>query len=469
MRPTLVRYEVLFLVCMLSMITYLDRAAFPNAEKQIQLAMGGNISQWAWTLAAFNLAYALFEIPTGYLGDVFGPRVTLIRIVLWWSFFTAITALAGIAVGGITLIGFWGLVTVRFLFGIGEAGAYPNITRALHNWLPVTERGSAQGLLWTTARLMGGITPLIWLICVDGLGIPWRYVFVGFGLLGVFWCLIFALRFRNRPEDHPDVNSAELDLIQKGAIGTEAAHANVPWGLIFSNRAVWLLCISYAAISFSWYFNLNYLPTVMRVVFDVKGGDVLGSLYKGGPLLLGAVGCLLGGLITDALVRRGNGPRWSRSIPGIVGTTLAAICCLVAVLPLQASTPLAFALAVACSGFCNDITLAPAWAACQDIGRKHAAIVAGTMNMIGNLGGFLGTIFTGWLISSYQTDFAATAAIQVNENGSYLWGPGQERDASMMGFQLNLVVNCIVYLIAAACWIGIDATKPIESELEQGH
>ncbi|MFZ4647076.1 MAG: MFS transporter, partial [Gemmataceae bacterium] len=194
MRPTLVRYEVLFLVCMLSMITYLDRAAFPNAEKQIQLAMGGNISQWAWTLAAFNLAYALFEIPTGYLGDVFGPRVTLIRIVLWWSFFTAITALAGIAVGGITLIGFWGLVTVRFLFGIGEAGAYPNITRALHNWLPVTERGSAQGLLWTTARLMGGITPLIWLICVDGLGIPWRYVFVGFGLLGVFWCLIFAWR-----------------------------------------------------------------------------------------------------------------------------------------------------------------------------------------------------------------------------------------------------------------------------------
>jgi hypothetical protein len=126
-------------------------------------------------------------------------------------------------------------------------------------------------------------------------------------------------------------------------------------------------------------------------------------------------------------------------------------------------------LAVACSGFCNDITLAPAWAACQDIGRKHAAIVAGTMNMIGNLGGFLGTIFTGWLISSYQTDFAATAAIQVNENGSYLWGPGQERDASMMGFQWNLVVNCIVYLIAAACWIGIDATKPIESELEQGH
>lgn len=470
MPATRVRYEVLILVCILSMITYLDRAAFPNAEKQIQQAMGGNLSQWAWTLAAFNLAYALFEVPTGYLGDVFGPRLTLIRIVLWWSFFTGLTACAGLEVGGITLLGFWGLVLVRFLFGIGEAGAYPNITRALHNWLPLSERGWAQGLLWTTARFMGGITPLIWLICVDRAGIPWRLVFVGFGLLGVVWCLAFAMRFRNRPEENPAVNAAELELIRKDSAGTEAAHHDVPWGKIFTNRAVWLLCISYAAISFSWYFNLNYLPTVMRVVFDVKGGDVLGSVFKGGPLLLGAVGCLVGGMATDFLMRKGFGGRWGRSIPGIIGTTLAALACLLAVLPLQWDSALIFALAVAFSGFFNDITLAPSWAACQDIGRRHAAIVAGTMNMVGNLGGFLGTVFTGWLISGCQSNFARENDVMIGTNGSFSWLDGQERLASMGGYQVNLAVNCAVYLLAAACWWGIDARRPVLlEESDQGH
>ena len=464
MAATRVRYEVLGLVCILSMITYLDRAAFPNAEKQIQSAMGGNLSQWAWTLAAFNLAYALFEVPTGYLGDVFGPRSTLIRIVLWWSFFTGLTALAGLEVAGFTFLGFWGLVLVRFLFGMGEAGAYPNITRALHNWLPVTERGWAQGLLWTTARFMGGITPLIWLICVDRVGIPWRFVFVGFGLLGVVWCVAFSLRFRNRPEEHSGVNSGELEIIRRGAIGTEAAHHDVPWARIFSSKAVWLLCCSYAAISFSWYFNLNYLPTVMRVVFEIKGGDVLGSVYKGGPLLLGAVGCLFGGLLTDRLMRNRYGGRWGRSIPGLAGTILAGFACIVAVLPLQLNSAVLFALAVALSGFFNDLTLAASWAACQDIGRKHAAIVAGTMNMIGNLGGFLGTVFTGWLISGFQQQYAIDHGIMLNENGSFSWNAEQERLASMTGYQINLAVNCFVYLFAAACWWGIDARRPISAD-----
>lgn len=464
MPATRVRYEVVILVCILSMITYLDRAAFPNAEKQIQAAMGGNLSQWAWTLAAFNLAYALFEVPTGYLGDVFGPRGTLIRIVLWWSFFTGLTALAGLEVAGFTLLGFWGLVVVRFLFGVGEAGAYPNITRALHNWLPREERGWAQGLLWTTARFMGGITPLIWLVCVDQAGIPWRVVFVGFGVLGVLWCLAFAIRFRNRPEEHPGVNSEELAAINRGGGGTEAAHYNVPWARILSNRSVWLLCAAYAAISFAWYFNLNYLPKVMRVVFNFDGGDVVGAVCKGGPLLLGAVGCLAGGLLTDRLGRLGFGGRWSRSLPALVGTILAGLACLGAVLPLSADAAIFFALAVALSGFFNDITLAAYWVACQDIGRRHAAIVAGTMNMIGNLGGFLGTVFTGWLISSYQSQFAQENGVSLTAGGGFSWLPGQEKMASLPGCQFNLVVNCAVYFLAAACWLGIDARRPILEE-----
>ncbi|MFZ9791522.1 MAG: MFS transporter, partial [Gemmataceae bacterium] len=148
-----VRYSILGLLAFLAMISYLDRQAFPTAQKQIQESLGfTDVSQLALAIAAFNLAYALFEVPTGYLGDVFGPKKTLTRIVLWWSAFTAITGLAGLSFQGMTF-GFWMLVTIRFLFGIGEAGAYPNITRALHNWLPLSERGMAQGIIWTSARI----------------------------------------------------------------------------------------------------------------------------------------------------------------------------------------------------------------------------------------------------------------------------------------------------------------------------
>ncbi len=488
-RPTQVRYEVLGWVCVLAMITYLDRAAFPNAEKQIKDAMGGDVSQWAWTLAAFNLAYALFEIPTGYLGDVFGPRGTLIRIVLWWSCFTALTAFAGLQVGGVVLLGFWGLVVVRFLFGMGEAGAFPNITRALHNWLPYSERGWAQGLLWTTARLMGGLTPLVWLLLVDRFGLPWRAIFLVFGAVGIIWCIGFAIRFRNRPFDCPWANDAERKLINEGTTGaTEAAHSAVPWRKILLNPAVILLSIEYCAISFSWYFNLNYLPEIMRVQFGVPKGDVLGAIYKGGPLILGAVGCLMGGWLSDRLIRKGAGVRLGRSLPGMVGTGLAALCCLLATFPLMGNSAILFALAVGFSGFFNDLTLASSWSICQDIGRRQAAIVAGTMNMVGNLGGFLGTVFTGWLIGGYQADFAKQNQIAISETNAIQWvakakenlanegqpeatkevidqkALGLEREASQKGFQLNLMLNALVYVVAFLCWLGIDGSKPILEE-----
>src|SRR5207244_6456960 len=120
-------------------------------------------------LTAFTIAYAAFEIPSGWLGDVFGPRTTLIRIVLWWSVFTALTGLVGMEVGGVVLGGVTMLVIIRFLFGMGEAGAYPNITRALHNWFPLTERGMAQGAVWMSGRLMGGLTPLLLTVLIEGI------------------------------------------------------------------------------------------------------------------------------------------------------------------------------------------------------------------------------------------------------------------------------------------------------------
>ncbi len=135
---------------------------------------------------------------------MFGPRKTLIRIVLWWSLFTALTGLAGLKIGGVILVGFGALVVIRFLFGVGEAGAYPNITRALHNWFPATERGFTQGLVWMSGRLVGGLTPLIWTLLVVWGPLSWGGAFWTFGSLGLVWCVFFVWRFRNRPEEKPE-------------------------------------------------------------------------------------------------------------------------------------------------------------------------------------------------------------------------------------------------------------------------
>src|SRR6266545_202158 len=215
--PTRVRYGVLGFACSLSMITYLDRVCFMTVADSIKSEFHLSDTQKGMLFSAFALAYAIFEVPSGWLGDVFGPRRTLIRIVLWWSAFTALTGLIFPSERW-PWFAFTAMLLVRFLFGMGEAGAYPNIARAFHNWFPFTERGFAQGAVWMAGRFAGGVTPLI----VTALLIPtgegdqklWRHTFWIFGSLGVLWCIAFWWWFRDRPEQKAGVNRAEIALIQ---------------------------------------------------------------------------------------------------------------------------------------------------------------------------------------------------------------------------------------------------------------
>ena len=221
-RPTRVRYGVLGFVCALSMITNLDRVCFgtvaPTLADELSL---GSVADLKWAFTAFAIAYALFEIPTGWLGDVWGPRGTLLRIVIWWSMFDGADGCGGIE-GRLILIGGLGtLVVLRFLFGAGEAGTYPNITRAVHNWFPSEQAATAQGWIWMSGRLMGGFTPMIWTLLVAGTAwtlplVTWRGAFALFGFVGVVWCVAFAWFFRDHPREHPAVNADERIEIERG-------------------------------------------------------------------------------------------------------------------------------------------------------------------------------------------------------------------------------------------------------------
>jgi ACS family glucarate transporter-like MFS transporter len=197
-RPTRVRYQVLGMLCLLSFILYLDRICISQAAPAIEKDLG--ISHWAmgFVLGAFTLAYGLFEVPTGHWGDRYGSRGVLTRIVLWWSAFTMLTGAAH---------WFVMMLVVRFLFGAGEAGAFPNAARVVARWFPAGARGPAQGIVITSALVGGALSPVITEVLIQNLG--WRWSFAVLGVPGVLWAVVFYVWYRDDPAQHGGVNALE--------------------------------------------------------------------------------------------------------------------------------------------------------------------------------------------------------------------------------------------------------------------
>lgn len=496
--PTRVRYGVLGFACSLSMITYLDRVCFGTVAPDIQREFGLTDTQKGMLFSAFALAYAAFEVPSGWLGDVFGARKTLIRIVLWWSFFTALTGLI-FPVPSWPALAFWAMLTVRFLFGMGEAGAYPNIARAFHSWFPFKERGFAQGAVWMAGRFAGGVTPLIVLALVyqtttdSGLKTThWRHTFWIFGLLGVIWCVLFVWWFRDRPEEKASVNRAELDLIHEGESGhSEAAHTGVPWLRLLSNLNLWTLCLMYFCCAYGWYFNITWLPGYLQDHYGKTPGAKWTAQFweftfmAGAPLLVGSLACLAGGILTDAFIRKTGNRKWGRRLFGIIGHGICAACYF---LSIYASNAWWFVVAIALAAFWNDLTMGSSWAICLDIGKKYSGIVAGCMNTVGNLGGFAAGFITGRVLDMHAAGFrgevAAPASAVVGDTVSACWNGGiltalgpaaaeLERTtraaehlaaAIRQGWVVNFILFGAVYVLATFLWFGIDSTKAVTDD-----
>jgi MFS family permease len=457
------------------MITYLDRVCVASATNQIgaALELKDPAADLNWAFGAFAFAYAVFEIPSGWLGDVFGPRNVLIRIVLWWSVFTALTGRIGLPFGPIQL-GYWWAVTIRFLFGMGEAGAYPNITRALHNWFPFGERGSAQGAVWMSGRLMGGLTPLLWLFLVEGVSdtdgtsfginsrpvLDWRWTFAAFGVIGALWCIFFGWWFRNLPQQNPSVNEAELELIHKDKSHETGGHAGVPWLKLLSNSNLWCLCLMYSCASYGWYLNITYLPKFMEEQFSVPSQSLIGAIYKGGPLWMGAFACLAGGFLTDRFIRMTGNRKWGRRLFGVLGHALCSICYVACI---WAHSAFAFFFAISLAAFFNDLTMGAAWATCQDIGKRYAAIVAGCMNTIGNLGGFVAGVITGKILSLSLNRYVDVHGIQMD-----LLSKIEKEEVLRLGHQAgytwSFISFAVAYAVAVLLWLRVDATKPVAGE-----
>jgi sugar phosphate permease len=416
MKPSYTRYGVVAFAVSLAILSYIDRVAISRAAPEISRDLNLDKAQMGLILSAFGLGYALFEIPGGFLGDWLGPRKVIARIVLWWSAFTALT--------GMVSNPFW-LRIVRFLFGCGEAGAFPVITKSFTVWLKPDEKSRAQGVLWTAARLGGAITPFL----VDPLiqAFNWRNMFYIFGALGVLWAAVWWWWYRDKPEDHPQVNTAEAELLKVNAANAEG-HTDVPWGKLLRSRSVWLLWAQYFCLSYPWYFYITWLPTYLKEERLVAPDLARQLAFL--PLALGALGCFVCGFALKSVANRLGSVRAARRWMASIGFATAAMLLFTST---QTKEALPAMLLLGLSGFFNDLVMPPAWGTCMDIGGKYAGTVSGSMNMMGNLAGFAAPALGGYIVSQ--------------AGGSW---------------NLFLYTMVGMYVLGAICWPFLDPETPID-------
>ena len=414
-RPTRVRHLVLGLTVAAYFITYMDRVNISSAVPVIQKELGYSMVTVGWILSSFRWGYALFQIPGGWLGDRIGPRRALALIVTWWSIFTSATALAWSAT---SMAGF------RFLFGVGEAGAFPIATRSLSRWILPSERGFAQGITHAGSRVGAALTPSLVVFLMASYG--WRMPFFAFGAIGLLWAAIWYWFYRDTPAEHAAVNRAERDLLLSSIGGGRASHVRkVPWGRILQSSTLWTLSLMYFCYAYCISVYLDWFP---KYLHDHRGFDLKQmGFYASLPLLAGTGGDLAGGWLSDYWAKRSGDLKTARRSVAVAGFLLAAG----AILPATFTANPTVSVWYTCLAvFGLETTVGVSWAIPLDIGGDYAGSVSSVMNTCGNIGGAVSATILGYLVQAY-------------------------------GWNVPFVVASALCLTAAVLFSGIDATRKI--------
>ncbi len=375
------RYRVLILLFFLVLVMYFDRLCIAVAGPRIQAELSLSPSDWGWVIGAFTLAYAMFEIPSGLLGDRIGPRKVLTRIVLWWSAFTALTG----TVSGLPM-----LLAVRFFFGAGEAGAFPNATSVVAHWIPAHERARSSSVFWMAASAGSIFTPLIVVPLEQAYG--WRVAFYLFGSLGLFWAALWFFWFRDTPGQMKGVTARERE-----AIGQLAPlhHTGLPWGKLLRNPTFLKLLAMYHCYCWGAYFYLSWLHTYLQLGRHLTENEM--KVASSIPGVAAVLGILAGGFLSDHLARR-HSLRFARCSIGAASLIGSGGLMIAVTFTPHAWT--AVALLALGLGVMNGM-LPVAWSLCVDLGRQHSGALSGAMNTAGQLGSFLSSVAFGYLVQIF--------------------------------------------------------------------
>lgn len=433
-----IRYRVLAAACALAIVTYIHRAGFQTNASELLAELRMDVRDLGAMTVAFLLAYGVFEVPWGRLGDRFGSRDLLVIIALGGSLMTAVLALV-VWLPGVYAVQLGFLLALRFSFGMFQAGTFPVLARLTADWMPTTERGLAQGLVWTCSRAGGVLAPMVMVWLFHRLG-DWRSpLAIGAGM-GALWCLAVWPWLRNRPEEMPRVNAAERALIAAGrAPAKSTAHHGAPWGAMLRSSNVWALWGMYGFLGYSGNFFLflvaNYLQDYRH--FDKETAKWLTVI----PFACGIVGCIGGGALSDWIMKRTGNRRLGRRLVGGCGLTLAG--------GMILATPWVddvrwLGVLYGLTFLGNDLSMGPAWAAASDIGERHAGTLAGAMNMVASLMGALAAVVAGQF---FHASAVAAAAGDAAGHRSFM--------------ALPFVLFAASYFLGALCWLRVDVTETI--------
>lgn len=391
-RPTHQRYWLVFLLFFHTVNTYMDRVCISTAKGAMQKDVSGLDDQMmGYVFGIFAIGYALFQIPAGWFSDRAGPRRALTIVVIIWSIFTALSGAVYTAIS---------LLVVRFLFGAGEAGAYPGATRALYSWLPAKERGLGQGIFHSGARVGAAASLLVMPWIIDAIG--WRMTFVANAAVGLIWGGIWWFWYRDDPAEHKSVNEAEVELIRRGIEEEKVASQEaIPYIQVVTSWNVLLAMLQYAASNITFFISISWLQPYVR---DTWGDDV--AYVASLPLLAGAIALWLSGYAVTYLHKRGM-PVLSRRLPAMLGYSLGALGLVLCTQTVNSETVWPFIFCFTLATFGVEMTLSPSWAFCMDIGGSRSGAVSAAMNMVGNMGAALSAVLFPYFIAHVTLPYFA--------------------------------------------------------------
>ncbi|HET6219912.1 MAG TPA: MFS transporter [Acidobacteriaceae bacterium] len=412
------RNRVLLLVTLASGITYLDRVCLSAAAPAIMRDLRLSSIQMGYAFSVFSLAYGIFEIPMGWLGDRLGQRKMITRIVACWSGFTALTGMVG---------GYVGLLVVRFAFGAAEAGAFPSMAAALARWFRTTDRARATGTMWMGTRLGAAIGIPLATLVMGWFG--WRLTFAFFGAIGGIWCTFFWRWYRDNPARHPALDSSDLIYLDQNVdLPSAPETADTPWKRMFTSANLWSFFWMYFASSYGFWFLLTWLPTYLTQRYQVSAQA--SSLYAALPLVAGAASNVIGGTLSDWLVRRMSSPLWGRRLVGLGGYLMAGLGFAAAGLMQR---PFGAVLCLMLADFGMDLAVPVAWAGCLEVGGNFGGTATAFMNTGSTISAFISPLAAAWMFTRFGS------------------------------FQAMLMSAGAVYLIASLLWLKVDPTRSFDA------
>lgn len=389
-RPTALRHWILAATTLAAFLMYLDRicmAAIMNSASFKEDIPLDPIAD-GWIKGAFFAAYAIGQLPAGYLAVRFGARSLMSVYILLWSAFTVLT---GFATGAVSLL------LARVGCGLAEAGAYPISSGLLARWSEWSKRGFTSSVVSLGGRVGGAVAPWLTVTVIVGLG-EWRWAGWLYGLAGIFFALFFWKVFRERPQEHPAVNPAELALLEAGRpreSGEDSGRSyTFPWRLALTHGSLWMNSGAQFFTNLGWAF---LAVSLSKFLIDVKGVETkLAETINTLALSIGILGLIFGGFFTDACLRRW-GIRWGRILPLAGSRFLAA---LFFVLAMGFDNPWILMGLFGMAAFSTDMGLPALWAGLQEMCGRHTPPLFGWANMWGNLGAAVGIWVLPWVIQS---------------------------------------------------------------------